>query len=133
MSLVVDTQFVTKIAHLLRNFKKKADYLWNFSCPTCGDSKRHPWKARGFIYRYNDGLRFKCHKCEFACSLYDLIAQLDEGLWRKYKDARYRDKLSPSSPVVAQSSSYDPPPAQAILGHLPSILSLAVSHPARQY
>ena len=50
MSLAIESKYIRLLSHRLRNFKQKKDYLWNFSCPICGDSKKNLLKARGYVY-----------------------------------------------------------------------------------
>ena len=75
----------------LRNFSKKNDYLWNFSCPVCGDSKNNPRKARGFIYKFKQDLLVKCHKCGYSTNLGKLIQHVDSNLYDQYVIERYKD------------------------------------------
>ena len=51
MSLYIDSKFLRLISSRLRNFKQKKDYLWNFSCPFCGDSAKNKTKARGYVFQ----------------------------------------------------------------------------------
>jgi hypothetical protein len=51
MSLPTDSKYVRLISSRLRNFKQKKDYLWNFSCPFCGDSQKNKTKARGYAFQ----------------------------------------------------------------------------------
>ena len=39
MSTYVDIKYLNLMSHRLQRFSKKGDYLWNFRCPFCGDSK----------------------------------------------------------------------------------------------
>ena len=45
--IYVDAKFAAMLAPRVRNFKQQKDYLWNFSCPLCGDSKKNQskWKC----------------------------------------------------------------------------------------
>ena len=62
MSLPTDIKYVRLISSRLRNFKQKNTYLWNFSCPFCGDSQTNKLKARGYVYAKGNDLFYRCHK-----------------------------------------------------------------------
>ena len=74
----IDTKYISLISLRLRNFTKKGDYLWNFSCPFCGDSQKNKKKARGFVYRTKNDLFYKCHNCSHGTNLSKLIEYVDE-------------------------------------------------------
>ena len=44
MSSYIDLKFINEISARLGQFKKKGDYLFNFRCPHCGDSKKSKTK-----------------------------------------------------------------------------------------
>ena len=48
MSSYIDTKFINLLSTRLPKFKRKAEYLFNFRCPHCGDSQKSQSKARGF-------------------------------------------------------------------------------------
>ena len=50
MSGYIDLNYIRKIQPRLQQFKKKRDYLFNFRCPVCGDSKKSKTKARAYLY-----------------------------------------------------------------------------------
>src|SRR4051812_22680148 len=89
MSLHIDEKFLNSVAWTLRNFRKKAHYLWNFSCPICGDSKNNKRKARAYIYRNGDILSFKCHNCGCTLPFGELIRKIDENLYDEYIKERF--------------------------------------------
>jgi transcription elongation factor Elf1 len=92
--LYIDAKFVGSISYKLRNFKKKADYYWNFSCPICGDSKKNPLKARGFVFKNQQRLVYKCHNCGFSSNIGNLIKHLDPMLYNEYVLERYKENTS---------------------------------------
>jgi transcription elongation factor Elf1 len=89
--LHIDAKYVSILGPRLRNFKKKSDYLWNFSCPICGDSSTNKTKARGYIYRTKTGLFYRCHNCSHGTNLGNIIKHIDEGLYKQYVVERYRE------------------------------------------
>jgi len=140
MSLLLDLRFVDSISYLLRNFRKKADYLWNFSCPICGDSPTSKIKARGYIYRTErrDGLSYKCHKCSVSSSFSDLLKMLDGTVYQEYNLERFKE--SGGTPAAApvekvpfkKAKDYRPAKPTVLIG-CPSIESLGDDHPAKKY
>ena len=65
--LWLDQRYASQLSGRLKNFRKIDEYVFNFRCPDvhpfCGDSKKNPRKARGYLYRKGNQLRFHCHKC----------------------------------------------------------------------
>jgi len=96
--LYIDARFVGQISYKLRNFKKKNDYYWNFSCPICGDSKKNELKARGFVYKNKDRLVYKCHNCGISMSIGNLIKHLDPTVYSEYVLERYKENTSKHTP-----------------------------------
>ena len=87
----IDTKYISLIGPRLRNFQKKKDFLWNFSCPYCGDSQTNRKKARGFIYRTKNDLFYKCHNCSMGTTLAKLIEHVDSNLYKEYQLERYKE------------------------------------------
>ena len=79
------------MSHRLQRFSKKGDYLWNFRCPFCGDSKKNKSKARGYVYRTKNDLFYKCHNCSKGTNLANLILEVDESLYKEYLVERYKE------------------------------------------
>lgn len=138
MSLFTDEKFLNSVGHLLRNFKKKSDYLWNFSCPICGDSKKKKIKARGYVYRYRNALKFKCHNCGETLPVSELIKHLDAALYKEYVYESYLEKGQQQTPKekkeihFKRKKEYKPAKPTALIG-CPAIATLGPDHPARQY
>jgi hypothetical protein len=92
--LYIDAKYVSLISYKLRNFKKKNDYYWNFSCPICGDSKKNPLKARGYVFKTDNRLVYKCHNCGVSTNVGNLLKQLDPILYNEYVLERYKENTS---------------------------------------
>ena len=136
--LHIDAKYVQILGPRLRNFKKKSDYLWNFSCPICGDSSTNQTKARGYIYRTKTDLFYRCHNCQHGTNLGNIIKHIDEGLYKQYVVERYREgatqynshkdigKLLPveSRQLIRETN---------VLDGLKSISDLPETHPAVKY
>jgi len=90
MSLSIESKYIRLISSRLRNFKQKKDYLWNFSCPICGDSTKNLSKARGYVFQKGTNLFFNCHNCGVGTNLGNLIKQVDPSLHKEYVLERYK-------------------------------------------
>jgi transcription elongation factor Elf1 len=88
--LYIDAKYASLLGPRLRNFKKKDENSWNFSCPVCGDSKKNKLKARGYIYKMKTDLFVKCHNCGYSTNLGNFIKYLDSILYDEYVLERYK-------------------------------------------
>jgi transcription elongation factor Elf1 len=91
ISVYIDNKFVRLISSRLRNFKQKKDDLYNFSCPFCGDSKVNKTRARGFVYRKNNNLFYKCHNCVVSTTVGNLVKHVDPALYDEYVLENYTE------------------------------------------
>lgn len=90
MSLITDTKYTKMISYRLRNFKQKNDYLFNFSCPLCGDSQKNKSKARGYVYQKGNNLFYRCHNCSASTTVSNLIKAVDPAIHKEYVLERYK-------------------------------------------
>jgi transcription elongation factor Elf1 len=79
-----DTKFLRLISGRLRNFKQKGSDLFNFSCPSCGDSKKNLTKARGYAFSKGNDYFYRCHNCGLSTTLGNLIKIVDPALHKEY-------------------------------------------------
>lgn len=93
--LWIDLKYTKFLNGRLRNFKQKSDYLFNASCPVCGDSKTNKKKARLYIYRQKIGMFVKCHKCGYSTNLGNLIKYIDQTLYSEYVMERFTNDSKP--------------------------------------
>jgi len=80
----VDIKYIHQIGARLPMFKKKGDYLFNFRCPKCGDSRKKQSKARGYFYRKENSMNFRCHNCGASCSFRNLLKEIDSSMYKEY-------------------------------------------------
>ena len=92
--LYIDAKYVNLLSYKLRNFKKKKENYWNFSCPLCGDSKSNALKARGYVFTHKARLVYKCHNCGYSSNVGNLIKHLDSTLYNEYVLERYKENTS---------------------------------------
>ena len=135
--LSIDARYANLLSTRLRNFSKKNDYLWNFSCPVCGDSSKNPRKARGFIYKLKTSLLVKCHRCGYSSNLGKLIKFVDSNLYDQYVIERYKEgatKYNSDNDIASVIFESTPiPQVDFILKDLLRIDTMPESHPAVKY
>lgn len=135
--LYIDSKYVSLLSYKLRNFKQKSTNYWNFSCPICGDSKKDPRKARGYILLHKNRLIYKCHNCGLSCSFGNLLKRIDSGLYSDYTLERYRDNTSKynsdSSVTFDELFEEKPELVDDILDSLKRVDTLPPTHPALNY
>lgn len=137
--LFIDAKYAQILGSRLRNFKQKSDYLWNYSCPVCGDSSKNKLKARGYIYRAKQDLFVKCHNCGYGTNIGNLIKYVDTMLYDQYVLERYKagaTRYNDHKDIVDTTVLVEKKPTvlmDSILEPLTSLDDLPLTHPAVQY
>ncbi len=132
MTSYIDIKYLNLIQHNLSQFKKKGDFLWNFRCPYCGDSKRSRTKARGFVYQKKNDLFYKCHNCGVGTTLGKLIEHIDSKTYDDYILERYRTGVKTNNPEPEFKFNAPIFRKKGIFDNLSSISELPCDHPARK-
>ena len=132
MSSYIDLKFIQEVSARLSQFKKKGDYLFNFRCPHCGDSKKSKTKARAYFYQVKNDMFFKCHNCGEGQSLSNFLKFIDPKKYESYLLERYKGS-APSTP--APKFDFKPTKFEDIdyFDKLTKISELEDSHPAKVY
>ena len=132
MNSYIDIKYLNLIQHHFSLFKKKGDFLWNFRCPYCGDSKKSHTKARGYVFQKKNDLFFKCHNCGVGASLGNLIKSVDSKVYKDYIVERYKRGVKTNNPEP--EFKFDVPifRKKGIFKNLKSIADLSTEHPARK-
>lgn len=95
MNIIECVEHLLEISWKLERFKVvKPGRLYNFRCPFCGDSKKNPLKARGYMYEHPEKstLYYKCHNCGLSASFLRFLKLFDETYYnslifnKKYKE-----------------------------------------------
>lgn len=133
MSLFVDRKFVSLISVKLERFTQKNDYLWNFRCPICGDSKKNKLKTRGYFYKKKSNLSFMCHNCHSSMSFGNFLKTMDKLLYKEYQLERYREENNNDVKQPDFSLAKKRPEFKNITIDLPTIQSLNDDHIAKKY
>lgn len=136
--LYIDAKYVSLLSYKLRNFKQKSQNYWNFSCPVCGDSKKDPRKARGYVLLHKTTLMYKCHNCGLSCSFGNLLKRVDSGLYSDYTLEKYKETTSNNTPYakITPEQIFKEEPKELtdeILDLIDSVDRLPVTHPALSY
>ena len=132
MSSYIDLKYINEISARLSQFKKKGDYLFNFRCPHCGDSKKSKTKARAYLYRVKNDMFFKCHNCGEGQSLTNFLKFLDNKKYEQYLLERYKGS-APSTPQP-KFNDFKPKFKEVdILDGLTPVSELKDNHPVKQY
>ena len=77
---------------LIGQFKKKSDGLYNFRCPYCGDSQKSQTKARGFMFRKENTMIYKCHNCGKSTSSVHFLKDNFPDIHREYLKEYLQEK-----------------------------------------
>ena len=88
--MYIEQKYLSIVSSQLSQFKKKGDYLYNFRCPYCGDSQKSRLKARGFIFRKDSDLIYKCHNCGKCASFANFLKYVDSKIYNDYIMEKYK-------------------------------------------
>jgi hypothetical protein len=132
----IDLKYINVISPRLEKFAKKKDYLYNFRCPYCGDSKKNKNRARGFFFLKKSDMVFKCHNCGVGRTLANFLKDLDISLHDEYVMERYKSGLTGKGTNTASPKFEFEKPVftrKEKLLSLQKISELNKLHPARDY
>ena len=133
--MYTEIKYLNMLSPRLQKFKKKADFLWNFRCPICGDSKTNKNKARGFVFQLKGNLLYKCHNCQYSVPFPKLLEDMDPVMYKQYRMEKFKDSNKPRVDMrkVKRIVSTTPKFKVDILSSLTPIDDLNNSHPAKEY
>lgn len=80
----IDYKYINALSLDLRNFKRRRNDLYNFSCPLCGDSASNSRKARGYLFEKENKYYYKCHNCNASISFPLLLKKTNYQLYKRY-------------------------------------------------
>ena len=83
-SMYIEQKYLLLASSQLSQFTKKGDYLYNFRCPYCGDSHKSKTKARGYVFRKEQKLLYRCHNCSKGTTLQGLLKHIDVNIYKDY-------------------------------------------------
>lgn len=88
----IDNKYLKLISSRLPKFKAINDHVWICRCVICGDSKKNENKARGYFYKKDDSIAYKCHNCGISKSFYNFLLYIDPSLHKEYVFEYYKEK-----------------------------------------
>jgi len=135
MSLFVDRKFMLLLSTKLEKFHQKNDYIWNFRCPICNDSKKNKHKSRGYVYRKKNNLFYSCHNCGISLSMGNFIKSIDHSLYREYQMEKFKESSHSNVkvPDFSEVKTSRPVFNTSAKINLPTITSLSEDHAAKRY
>ena len=133
----IDVKYIGLVSPQLQKFSKKKDFLYNFRCPYCGDSKKHQNKTRGYIFKVKNDFVFKCHNCGVGRTLSNFLKDQDSFLHDQYVMEKFKDgKTGKGTRIPNPSFNFQEPKffSKSENGiDLDKISDLNSSHPAKEY
>jgi len=131
----VDLKYINAVSPRLEKFTKKKDYLYNFRCPYCGDSKKNKNRARGFFFRVKADMVFKCHNCGVGRTLTNFLKDIDVNIHDQYVMEKFKNGLTGKGTTTPNPKFEFEKPVFKKSTHidLKKISELNTTHPARQY
>jgi transcription elongation factor Elf1 len=138
MSLITESKYLRLISSRLRNFKQKNTYLWNFSCPMCGDSQKNLSKARGYVFQKDNSLLYRCHNCGVSTNVANLIRNVDASLFKEFvlenfKESTTNFSSTKSASFKLPSPKFDKVEKKSIFEHGEWIINLPSGHFCLEY
>ena len=130
--MYIEQKYLMILSSQLQRFRKTGDFLWNFRCPYCGDSQKSQSKARGFVFRKESNLIYKCHNCGVGASFNNMLKYVDPKLHKDYILERYK----PNEPDVPDIGKFTQPKfmkGPSPLKSLKKISSLKHDHPVKRF
>lgn len=91
--LYIESQYPTRMAPYLTNFRQVKPYTWQFSCPICGDMSKGKQKSRGYIFRPGtlNQLNYKCFHCGASMSMGSFMKDKFPELYKEFVYQRYEE------------------------------------------
>ena len=127
----IDQKYLLIVSPQLKLFKKKNDGLYNFRCPYCGDSQKSQTKARGFIFRKENSMIYKCHNCGVGASFKNFLRQVDSKIHNEYILERYKKKEV--EPDISQFKQTKVLLGDSPLKSLIKVSTLEHTHPVKKF
>ena len=130
--MYIEQKYLMILSSQLHRFKKTGDHLYNFRCPYCGDSQKSQSKARGFVFRKELNLIYKCHNCGIGASFNNLLKHIDPKLHNDYIMERYKTN-EPEVPDIGKFTQPKFMKGSSPLKILKKVSSLRHDHPVKKF
>jgi hypothetical protein len=130
--LWIQRKYISLLSSSVRNFKRKDENLFNFSCPICNDSENNKSRARGYIYRRGQSFFYRCHNCGHSTTFANFLRTLNPELFKEYRFEQYR--FSNTQPSITKVIEKKEEKNNIVLETLfERISSLSEKNDAKQY
>ena len=134
MSFYIDVKYLKLVSVRIEGFTQKNADLWNVRCFYCGDSQKKKNKKRGFFYKKDNNIFYRCFNCEQSTTLYKTLEFLDPSLAREYQLERFTEGGSKHGNYEKPKFEFKKPIFnKKIQLNIPTISSLSDDHFAKQY
>jgi len=87
----LEQKYIGLLSSRLRNYKRKSNTLYNFSCIFCGDSHSDSKKARGYLYEKKGKVLYHCHNCNVTYGFEKFLKEIDSLLHSEYSLEKLKD------------------------------------------
>jgi transcription elongation factor Elf1 len=92
LSVYTDKKYLMMLSRRLALFNAKSEYLFNFRCVLCGDSKKNKTKCRAYVYRQKSDMCFTCHNCGKTMSFGNFLKIVDKAMYDDYLMERFSEE-----------------------------------------
>jgi len=137
MSLFIDLKYIHMVSAKLDRFQDKGNNLFNFRCPICGDSERKKNKMRGYLYRKDNDMFYRCHNCDHGTTLGKFLERVDHLVYKEYVMEKFVKKDEPKKePNPEYAFDFKPDfdkPARLIDNLMDRLDTLPTDHEAVKY
>ena len=99
---LIDSKYIGLVSSRLGNFKRVKSDLYNFRCPSCGDSKKNKTKTRGYLYTIKADVNFRCHNCGASMTFSNFLKEIDPVVHKQYVFERFKQGSTGRGTVVEE-------------------------------
>ena len=98
-------KWLKSISRNLPLFKDSGNNVYNCRCIICGDSKKDKHKARGYFYKLDNSLIYKCHNCGASLSFLHFLKdnfpnEYNQAIMEIVSDSSHKNEES--NPILNQ-------------------------------
>ena len=129
----IEEKYIALAGARLLLFRKRGRH-YEFRCPTCGDSRKNPYKTRGTIYNRKGEWWVGCFNCGMALPFKRWLKEFDSGLYETMLAETFvAPRKKPAQPDPHFHVSMERLEAPEALAAFPTLETLDFNHPARRY
>ena len=108
------TKYLSLVSSQFQRFTAKGKDLWNCRCPYCGDSTHSKTKARGYFFKHEETLMYKCHNCMVALPFTTVLKEHNQALYNEMMIESLKKASEPSAfDVVNAQPKFNKPSTTA--------------------